>query len=243
MDETKVIPHACKYKPVRDKPLLYMCLECKNVHKCGVIDCENLHYNSDYTQVCALTGLCFEQRICETFVDPTKSMNGDDPVYVKRPKRDQQIKNKNLDRSQIIKIVECASTMIKLEPLEINILCTKILDLWTQFVNCMNAPKPNKKNVKNYVHRKDKRCFVIAIIMSLEDGIMIDDNKFVVSPHQGIEYTKLNKKSEYDAFEVSDIRYGQTLIKRAFIGTDFDIRYTVYVHSLFLPTCQEQEKD
>ena len=243
MKEPENTTHACKYKPVRDKPMLYMCLECKNIHKCGVVDCENLHYNSDYTRVCTLTGLCFEQRICETFVDATKPMNGDDPIYIKRPKRDQQIKNKHLDRNQIIRIVECASSIVELTPLQINVLCAKIMDLWTQFVNCMNTPNPNKKATKSYVHRKDKRCFVIAIIMSLEDGIMIEGDKFVVTPHEGIKCAKLNKKSEYPEFEVSDIRYGQTLIKRVFNGTDFDSRYSVYIHSLSSPARRGQQTD
>ena len=222
--------HFCTYKPVRNKPLLFMCVECEDVHKCGEADCENLHYNSDYTHVCSLTGLCFEQRICETFVDSSKPMNGAEPIYVKRQKRDQQIKNKSLDRNQVVEIVECAREIVTLTPPQINMLCNKIMDLWSQFVSSMDkVDDPEKKREKRYVHRKDKRCFVIAIIMSLKNGIMIEDDKFVVIPHDNITFAKLNKKSEYPEFEVSDIRYGQTLIKRAFNGFGFDSRYSVCI--------------
>ena len=218
--------HFCNYKPVRDKPMLFMCLECKDVHQCGELQCDSLFYNSDYTHVCTKTGLCFEQRICETFIDSSKPMNGDDPIYIKRPKRDQQIKNKFLDRAQILRIVNCASSIVELTPDQINILCSKIMSLWDQFVCCMDTIKgPRKK----YVHRKDKRCFVVAIVMSLEHGIMIEGDKFVVTPHKDIKCAKLNKKSEYPEFEVSDIRYGQTLIKKAFNGTEFDSRYSVCI--------------
>lgn len=220
--------HICKFKPIRDKPMMFMCLDCKKIHQCGEATCKYLHYNSDYTNVCTLTGLCFEQRICETFIDTSKPMNGEDPIYVKRPKRDQQIKNKYLDRNQILKIVKCASSIVELTPPQIEMLCSKIMDLWTQFVVSMDKME-SKNGVKKYVHRKDKRCFVVAIVMSLEHGIMIDGDKFVVNPHKNIKCAKLNKKSEYPEFEVSDIRYGQTLIKRTFNGTGFDSRYSVCI--------------
>lgn len=221
--------------------MLFVCLECKKIHKCGETECDSLHYNSDYTHVCTLTGLCFEQRICETFVDSSKPMNGEDPIYIKRPKRDQQIKNKYLERNQVMKIINCASSIVELTPIQIEILCNKILELWTQFVNSTDNPEVHKrKKAKQYVHRKDKRCFVVAIVMSLENGIMIEGDKFVVMPHAHIKCAKLNKKSVYPEFEVSDIRYGQTLIKKAFNGTNFDTRYSVCILEPPAPVCQEQ---
>lgn len=218
-----VVEHECQYKPVKDNPFMFICTICNNIHKCGENDCEHLSYNSDYTQVCTLTGLCFEQRMCELFTNTNKLNNSSDPVYIKRPKRDQQIKNKYLEREQILRIIECATTIVELTPPQISTLCNKILDLWSQFVSSMD------KYNKRYVHRKDKRCFVVAIVLSLENGIMIDDNKFVVTPHKNIKCAKLNKKSEYPEFEVSDIRYGQTLIKKAFNGNNFDTRYSICI--------------
>ena len=197
-------------------------MECAKVHKCNETECEFLQYNSDYTKVCTLTGLCFDQRICENYVDTKRAMNTEDPRYVKRVKRDQQIKNKVLKRQQIYKIIECASSIIHIDKTKYDTLCDKILILWDQFVL-------NITDKHEYVHRKDKRCFVVAIIMSLRKGIMTDDERFIVMPHSNIKSEKLNKKSEYNEFCVSDIRYGQTLIKRIFTGATIEPHHTVCI--------------
>lgn len=207
--------HVCEFKPVRHKKNTFKCSICKAIHECGDDKCDSLFYNNDYTNVCIKTGLCFEQRICETYVDTKKSMNGLEQVYIKKTKRDQQIKNKILERLHVSKIIKCASSIVYLNEDQINILCKMILSLWEQFVI-------NITQKQEYVHRKDKRCFVVAIIMSLQKGIMTDDENFIVKPHPKIKTEKLNKKSEYGEFSVSDIRYGQTLIKRVFNGVKID---------------------
>jgi hypothetical protein len=212
----------CDYMPVKDKPFSFICFLCKRIHECGALECQSLFYNSDFTKVCTITGLCFEQRICETYVDPNKSLNSPDEMYIRRTKRDQQIKNRGLERNQVMRIIKCASVIVKLSEAQNNSLCIKILALWDQFV--INITKR-----KEYVHRKDRRCFVVAIVMSLKKGIMNDDRKFIVLPHTGINIKKLNKKSDYTEFNVSDIRYGQTLIKRVFSGTSIDIPLSVYI--------------
>lgn len=212
----------CSFKPVRNRTLLFACTVCDALHACGDTKCENLFYNSDFTQVCSITGICFNQRICDTFATTQKIVSGKDPVYFKRVKRDQQIKNKVLDRKQVAKIIKCASVIVHLNDMQHTVLCAKILDLWTQFVNSITIKR-------EYVHRKDKRCFVVAIIMSLKEGIMTDDQNFIVSPHTHIKSEKLNKKSDYTEFCVSDIRYGQTLIKRVFNGLWDDSTQPVYV--------------
>lgn len=216
------VAHICNFKPVREHANLFVCMGCKTVHKCGEGACENLQYNSDYTKVCTLTGLCFEQRICDAFIDTKRPIDGDDPIYVKRVKRDQQIKNKMLERQQVMKIIECASPIVHIEKSKHEKLCSKIMNLWDYFVDHIT-------DKKEYVHRKDKRCFVVAIVMSLKKGIMTDDEKFIVMPHAGIKSEKLNKKSEYSEFCVSDIRYGQTLIKRIFNGASIGPAHTVCI--------------
>lgn len=227
--------HTCSYKPVRDHNDLFVCSVCKSVHKCGDGVCDNLQYNSDYTKVCSLTGLCFDQRICDTYVDSKRPLDCEDPVYIKRVKRDQQIKNKVLDRRQIIKIIECASSIVHIDKSKHDILCAKIMNLWDYFV-------ANITDKREYVHRKDKRCFVVAIVMSLKKGIMTDDDKFIVMPHSSIKSEKLNKKSEYSEFCVSDIRYGQTLIKRVFNGVAIDPSHTVHIEKAPTPSCPERQK-
>jgi hypothetical protein len=177
--------------------------------------CDSLFYNSDFTQVCSLTGLCFNQRICEAYATTQNIIAGEDPVFIKKIKRDQQIKNKVLDRKQVNDIIKCASIIVSFDDIQNGILCRKIMELWSKFVEHITSKQ-------EYVHRKDKRCFVVAIIMSLKEGIMTDDEQFIVSPHGHMKIEKLNKKSSYTHFYVSDIRYGQTLIKRVFSGMVMD---------------------
>lgn len=207
--------HVCTLKSTSESPLTFECDDCDVTHKCGMDDCDSIFYNSDHTHVCTLTGMCFNQRICETFTDSSRAYGVSDPVYVKRAKRDQQIKNKVLDRRHTMKIIKCAATIVELSDEQHDKLCGMIMSLWTKFVHHISS-----KN--QYVHRKDKRCFVVAITMSLENGIKNNMGQFIVSPHGAIRREKLNKKSKYDEFDVSDIRYGQNLIKKVFNGVEID---------------------
>lgn len=220
----RVRQHVCDFKLAdRKSPsMLFTCSHCDNTHSCGRDECDSLFYNSDHTRVCTITGMCFEQRMCEAFVDPSRAYINEDPVYFKRTKRDQQIKNKVLDRIHTMKIIGCAAQIIELTEAQNEKLCAKIMTLWSEFVVQISSKK-------QYVHRKDKRCFVVAIAMSLENGIKNNLGCFVVSPHKLIKREKLNKKSKYDEFDVSDIRYGQNLIKKVFKGVVLDTGITVCI--------------
>jgi hypothetical protein len=202
--------------------MLFICSKCDTEHLCGRDECNSLFYNSDHTNVCTITGMCFDQRMCELFIDPVHAFTNDDPVYFKRTKRDQQIKNKVLDRVHTMKIIACVAKIIELTVAQNEQLCARIMELWSQFVLHISSKK-------HYVHRKDKRCFVVAIAMSLENGIKNNMGYFVVSPHKLVKREKLNKKSKYDEFDVSDIRYGQNLIKKVFKGVVIDTKVTVCI--------------
>lgn len=215
--------HLCNFKPVQTKLETFICVECRIVHACGREQCDSLTYNSDHTHVCMITGMCFEQRMCETFIDPARAFIDDDPVYIKKTKRDQQIKNKVLDRGHALKIIRCAAEIVDLNTKQNEKLCSNVLELWSDFVVHIS-------DKKQYVHRKDKRCFVVAIAMSLVNGIKNNIGVFVVKPHENIKRVKLNKKSKYEEFDVSDIRYGQNLIKKVFRGVTINPRAAVCIH-------------
>lgn len=202
----------CVFKPVKGRPLIFICPACRKVHRCGDGTCDSLFYNGDFTQVCSLTGLCFNQRMCDTYATSHEISRGrPDTVYVPRTKRDQQIQNRVLTRLQVAKVVNCASAIVHLTKSQEVALCSDIIMLWSLFVS-------NITDKGGYIRRKDKRCFVVAVVMSLRDGIMTDGDAFIVKPHPSLSTEKLNKKSVYAEFNVTDIRYGQTLIKRAFSG-------------------------
>lgn len=206
--------HICNFMIVQSTIDTYVCVECGLVHQCGRDYCDSLMYNSEYTNVCMLTGLCFEQRMCASSLDDVN-------IFVKKIKRDQQIKNKILDHGTVLQIIECAASIIDLTPKQNSNLCTKIIQLWSDFVLHISG--------QHYVHRKDKRCFVVAIAMSLVSGIKNNIGVSIVLPHTHIKRIKLNKKSKYDEFDVSDIRYGQNLIKRVFKGVHISPNLAVFI--------------
>lgn len=213
-----IMNHQCKYK-LKDKEL-FVCVECGNTHQCGIDDCDYLFYNHDHTQVCGLTGICFHQRVCETFVDPQNGIQGDDPVYIKKIKRDQQIKNRSMDYGYVFKLLTSIRDIVLLSDKQIQLLCTQIIELWQAFVMCT-------KDKNKYTHRKDKRCFVIAIAMSLNAGICSNVGQFIVNKHPDIIIRKLNKKSKYSTFKVSDIRGGSNLIEKVFYNVSIDDSKTI----------------
>jgi hypothetical protein len=215
--------HVCSYQLKSND--FFVCSEenCQNTHQCGADECEYLFYNRDQTQVCGITGLCFNQRVCETFVDSHRGIQGDDPIYIKRLKRDQQIKNRSLEYGYTMKLLKSISNIVSLDDKEIASLCSQILSLWQFFVMCT-------KEKNNYTHRKDKRCFVIAIAMSLNTGICSNLGQYIVHKHPTIHVNKLNKKSKYDTFKVSDIRGGTNLIINVFKNVTIDTSKTIAIH-------------
>lgn len=208
-------PHVCSYQLKSNDFFVCSNEQCTNTHQCGVDTCEYLFYNRDQTQVCGITGLCFNQRLCETYIDSQKGIQGDDPVYIKKLKRDQQIKNRSLDYGYVLTLLKSISSIVVLDENEILSLCSQIVELWQVFVICT-------KEKNNYTHRKDKRCFVIAITMSLNTGICSNVGQYIIKKHPNIRINKLNKKSKYQTFKVSDIRGGTNLIINVFKNVTID---------------------
>lgn len=216
--------HVCSYRLKHDTTFVCENDKCDKSHECGADICEYLFYNSDQTQVCGMTGLCFNQRVCETYVDSHKGIQGDDPVYIKRLKRDQQIKNRSLDYAYTIKLLNSIQHIVILSDIEKSSLCSRILVLWQSFVICT-------KEKNSYTHRKDKRCFVIAIAMSLHTGICSNIGQYIVKKHSNIKVNKLNKKSKYETFKVADIRGGTNLIMNVFKNVKLDPLQTIDIHT------------
>lgn len=199
--------HECDFCLI--KGMVYKCSVCSAVHECGSDVCEHLFYNCDYTSVCKLTGRCFEQRHCETYINTDKGLtNTEVPMYFPRVKRDQQVKNRTMDHRFISKLISQMEISSKLGRKQTSDAISKIVELWSEFVKCAIS-----MNV--YIHRKDRRCFVVAIIFSLYSGICSPAG-YIVNKHPGFELYKLNKKRSYGCFKVSDIRYGQKLIMKVF---------------------------
>lgn len=201
--------HVCDFVSYKD--MVFICSTCGLRHQCGSDVCEHLFFNEDFTSVCRLTGLCFEQRQCEAYIDTEKGLaNIEVPTYHPRVKRDQQVKNRTMEYAFILQLIVKMEFMTQLSAPQVRNLVNKIADLWAEFVDCAR-----EKGM--YIHRKDKRCFVVAILFSLNSGICSSGGQ-VVMAHPQFELLKLNKKKSYGCFKVSDIRYGQKLIMKVFDG-------------------------
>lgn len=199
--------HVCDYHAYKD--MVFACGTCGKIHKCGSETCEHLFFNSDFTSVCRLTGLCFEQRQCETFIDASKGMaHVEDHSYYPKIKRDQQLKNRSVNVYFITDMISKISICEDFTKDTITSLIGQIYNLWGEFVS-------NSIKEKMYIHRKDRRCFVVAIMFSLYNGIYASSG-CVVRCHKKYDLRKINKKKVYESFKVSDIRYGQKMIMRAF---------------------------
>lgn len=216
--------HICQFKLKSNNIFICEETDCNIIHQCGADECESLFYNSDQTQVCGVTGLCFNQRVCETYIDSQKGIRGDDPIYIRRLKRDQQIKNRSLDYSYTMKLLHSIDAIVVLSDKEKIALCSNILRLWQAFVMC-------SKEKNSYTHRKDKRCFVIAIAMSLHTGICSNIGQYIVHKHPMVCVNKLNKKSKYETFKVADIRGGTNLIVNVFKNIKLDSSKTINIQT------------
>lgn len=195
----------CQYIRESEEAFVFKCTVCDNIHVCGQGVCDHTAYNTDYTNMCTLTGMCFEQRMCDNIIDTNRGItNTLDQKYFHRVKRDQQIKNSIIEREFVHGMFDELDFYRQLVPNKRIELLNKVLILWRTFVD-----QAQKKGV--YVHRKDKRCFVVAIMFGITTGISCS-NGYIVEPHSHIKLGKLNKKKHYDKFRVSDIRQGQKLI-------------------------------
>jgi len=199
----------CNYVRQENEITSFKCSICHDIHLCGPGICDSTAYNTDYTNICTKTGLCFEQKVCDSMVDTNRGVtNTLDQKYFHKIKRDQQIKNSILDRCFVDSLFSELNFYRKLNPNKRIDLLNQILALWKEFI-----VEANRKNI--YVHRKDKRCFLVAIMFGMRTGISCSTG-YVVFPHDEIELNKLNKKKNYRKFFVSDVRLGCKLIMGIF---------------------------
>lgn len=197
----------CVFRQVNEA--VFTCKVCEKRHHCGSEVCDSLYYNDDHTIVCGLTGLCFGQRVCDTNVDASRGIaNAPDVGYTHRVKRSQQSKNSRIDVSFVTQICDKVDYYHRLTDRQKRDLLNKILRLWAEFVDLASANGM-------YIHRKDSRCFIAAILFGINEGLSCASG-YIVKPHSFIQIERLNKKQDYVAFKVSDIRAGQKLIKTVF---------------------------
>lgn len=198
--------HHCKFKCIVNRT--FACIVCNALHHCGPGKCEHLFYNVDQTRVCSMTGLCFSQKQGDKF-DSVRDQA--DPVYHPRVKRDQQVNNRELNTEYASGVVDAMRAVVPLSQSQRDALVHKIVTLWKEYVKI-------EKLRNEYTQRKNKRCFVVAIVMALKKGMCNDTNQFIVHPHPDLPVKSLNKKRNYQKFNVTDIRDGQNLIKKRFKG-------------------------
>lgn len=183
---------------------VFHCKNCGIVHECSK-KCDYLIFNKDKTRICSITGLCYEQKMC----DVNSSNNDVDEEYHPKIKKNQQIKNSFLNSKKIIDILkndifpDCeAKTMYKIE--------NQIQRLWDEYINCC-------REKQCYIHRKDSISFVVGILFSMKNGMKSSNNEgYIILPHSKFQPGELNKKKKYKNFEVSNITYGIRKIKQAF---------------------------
>lgn len=214
--------HKCTY--IHKKGDVYECSSCMNQHICTTDTCEYLFYNTDCTRVCYITGLCFNQHVCDTYVDATSPLQNEDNIYIKKIKRDQQIKNRSLTASYVFTLLKSLSKIVLLSDREMSSLTYQIIELWKEFVMCTQEKQ-------NYTYRKDKRCFIIAIAVSLNRGLVTNTGQQIVRRHKSIIIKKLNKKSKYEKFKVADIRCGTNLITKIFKDIFIDESKTIDINN------------
>jgi hypothetical protein len=198
----------CVFK-LTDTNHTFQCKFCNKLHECGVNVCDHTIFNTDHTKICTITGLCFNQRLCDTNIDTNRGVsNIVDIDYQHKIKRNQQVKNSSMKRSYVRKLFEKLDYFNEFEQKTKVRLINSVTKLWLEFIVAA-------ENKGIYIHRKDKRCFVVAIMFGITTGIS-SSSGFVVNPHENIKINKLNKKRDYNSFKVSDIRAGQKLIKFVF---------------------------
>lgn len=212
--------YGCRhYFELKDGNNLFICKNCGFVHECSR-NCEYLTFNKDNTKVCSMTGLCYEQKMC----DVNSSTNDVESEYHPKIKKNQQIKNSFLNSQKVIDILqndifpECdMKTMYKLE--------TQIQRLWVEYIECC-------REKQCYIHRKDNISFVVGILFSLKNGMKsTTKDDYIIFPHSKFQHGELNKKKKYRNFEVSNITYGIRKIKQAF--ENYDVKNKICVEEFF----------
>lgn len=188
----------------------FQCTECK-AHHCCDDTCER-YYNSDRSLVCPVTGSCSETLIADNYQSNFSILTESSMCnFENKVKSSQQTKNKVLNPDLITKILNNIVVLKKLGVLPVIQLTNQILALWRSYVTCTDI----------YTHRKDRKCFIIAIIFSLRSGLLNNKKKFIVHKHQFVEISTINKKKTYKFFKVNEIRYGIKLLQKGFKDVDF----------------------
>ncbi|GBG29581.1 Hypothetical Protein FCC1311_058022 [Hondaea fermentalgiana] len=174
-------------------------------------DCEFLAYNRDFTSVCTLTGLCHGPMLCSRVAGVGgTNLQSDVDTYEPRLKQCQQVRNSTM-RLDFLRPLVFDSGIIEAPVLSDEAkraLMYQLADLWGVFVAAMHK-------TGTYVHRKDRRALVVAALFALPDGLCCDEGVYAVVPHPGVRVRGINKKKKYSHFCVSDIRYGQNMLRRA----------------------------
>ena len=187
----------------------FICRHCNDVHMCCEDECGRKYYNGDKTLVCPVSGKCFKQCVADNFTDSRRAFVM--TSFHNRVKKDQQIKNKAINPKYIYDIVKNVDFMCPPSPIVVRTLVGQVIRLWEQYLQLVS-------NNDVYVHRKDKRCFVVGVVFSLSSGLSNNVGKNIVQPHPCLTIRKINKKKEYTTFKVRDIRHGIKLIKSGFKG-------------------------
>lgn len=189
--------HTCEFVQ-RGTKLLYECSTCKATHHCGLEICEHLVFNRDQTRVCTVTGRCFDQLMSETVGNYR-----DEPVFVHRVKRDQQIRNQKMVSNDVELILQSVTFIPEQYHHD---LIGQICRLWDIVVEEL-------QRTKQYIHRYTRQHFVVVILFSLTNGLTTSNDTIVVQPHDFITVPVVNKKNKFDKFAISDIRNGIKLMK------------------------------
>lgn len=205
-----MVCEVCDFKKV--KPDVYQCTKCKYNHLCCANSCDSLFYNSNHTKVCSLTGACYGQRICEEYTSAQSASltSNIDPEYKKKQKRKQQVKNSQLKLDYVVKMVDAIELEPKLTFNQKNNLIQQIVSLWGKYKSCA-------KEKQKEIQRMDQRCFIVAIMFSLNKGLCSYSSKsYIIVPHNSYKTKEINKKKTYKNFKVSDITEGTKRLKFVF---------------------------
>ena len=187
-----------------------MCSNCGKTHRCVGRNCPFVKLNVNNELVCTLTGCCVGTLLCDKFFKSSMSDFKNGCSFYKQQKRDQQIQNCCITERFALKVIQAIPFTQGHSPALTAELVRDILSLWHSFSGIV-------LNGQIYMHRKDRRCFVVAVCFSLERGLRNNNGAILVYPHGAIfSVAAANKKLANSEFRVGDIRYGVKLLRRVF---------------------------
>jgi hypothetical protein len=133
-----------------------------------------------------------------------------DPEYKTKQKRKQQVKNSHLKLDYVVKMVDSIELVPKLTQNQKSSLVQQIVKLWERYKSCA-------KEKQKEIQRMDQRCFIVAIMFSLNKGLCSYSSKsYIIVPHDMYKTKEINKKKTYKNFKVSDITEGTKRLKFVF---------------------------